>query len=295
MKFGKTEKPGTIDYTLPYDHEDTIKVLQKNEITYDPAVYVGCGKWNRQDLKDFFPDDVKDELAYYSSQFNSIELNATFYSNYNAEQIIEWRDRTPDDFKFFPKIPQYISHMKRLNDVQNSVDRFIGNIRNFSSKLEMVFLQLHNNFGFKNFNRLAEFIGNFPKDIPLAVEVRNAKWYNDHDNLSQFYDLLEKHNVTHIITDTAGRRDLLHMRLTTPVAFVRYVGANHPLDYARLDDWLERLNIWTKEGLQKIYFFVHQNEEAESPALASYFIDKLNERLELKLKSPILLSSAMKV
>ena len=49
-----------------------------------------------------------------------------------------------------------------------------------------------------------------------------------------------------IIVDTAGRRDMLHMRLTTPSAFIRYVGANHPSDYTRLDDWVERIENWVE-------------------------------------------------
>ena len=69
--------------------------------------------------------------------------------------------------------------------------------------------------------------------------------------------------------DTAGRRDMLHMRLTTTSAFIRYVGANAESDYARLDDWLQRLTDWKKLGLQNLYFFVHQNLEKASPLLLS--------------------------
>lgn len=290
MKFGKVENPGEINYSLPIDNPGTKKVLQKYTNSNKPVVYVGCGKWNRQDLQNFFPRGVKDELEYYSKQFNSIELNATFYGNYDPEQISQWRDKTPDDFRFFPKVPQFISHIKRLNDVQRYIESFCSNIRNFSPKMEMVFLQLHNNFGFKNYDRLVDFVSIFPKDIPLAIEIRNSDWYNDNENIDRFYDLLEENNITHIITDTAGRRDLLHMRLTTPVAFIRYVGANHPLDYARMDDWLEKLNQWVKLGLQKIYFFVHQNHEMDSPLLSTYFIDKLNHRLGINMKIPEVLS-----
>ncbi|MBL4734281.1 MAG: DUF72 domain-containing protein, partial [Flavobacteriales bacterium] len=98
--------------------------------------------------------------------------------------------------------------------------------------------------------------------------------------------LLETNNMSNIITDTAGRRDLLHMRLTSPTAFIRYVGANHPSDYARLDEWLERLVTWIDQGIENIYFFVHQNLEKESPLLSAYFIEKLNNNLGFNLKVP---------
>src|SRR5690606_30293902 len=98
--------------------------------------------------------------------------------------------------------------------------------------------------------------------------------------------LLEELGMSNIIVDTAGRRDMVHMRLTSPEAFVRYVGANHVSDKSRLDDWVKRIAIWQKEGLQKLYFFVHQNIEVESPLLASYFIEQLNEQLGLSLQVP---------
>ena len=87
--------------------------------------------------------------------------------------------------------------------------------------------------------------------------------------------------------DTAGRRDLIHMRLTTPIAFVRYVGANHESDYTRLDPWVERICKWRKEGLKELYFFIHQNHEEESPLLSAYFIKKINPLLDLNLHIPV--------
>jgi len=80
------------------------------------------------------------------------------------------------------------------------------------------------------------------------------------------------------------------MRLTTPSAFVRYVGANHESDYSRLDDWLERIKKWKKGGLSRLYFFIHQNIEEASPLLSAYFIRKMNEDLGTDLKIPETLS-----
>jgi uncharacterized protein YecE (DUF72 family) len=80
----------------------------------------------------------------------------------------------------------------------------------------MVFLQLHDNFGPKNFDLLANYVDKFPKAIPLAVELRNTEWFNNESVSAKVYQLLETHGATNILVDTAGRRDLLHMRLTTP-------------------------------------------------------------------------------
>ncbi|KOH44193.1 DUF72 domain-containing protein [Sunxiuqinia dokdonensis] len=289
MKFGKVDHPEHVDFALPHDHPGTKVILENTTADQRLTVYVGCAKWNRQDLKGFYPRGTKDELAYYATQFNSIELNATFYRMFDSEQIKNWRDKTPADFKFFPKITQSISHMRRLNNVEQLTEAYCDNIVHFEEKLGMVFLQLHNNFGYKNFDRLASFVEKFPKAIPLATEVRHHEWFDDEKASRAYYDLLEKHHVTNILVDTAGRRDLLHMRLTTPTAFVRFVGANHPdSEYKRLDDWVDRLEHWVGLGLKNIYFFVHQNLEKESPTLSAYFINKINERLGTNLKPPTL-------
>lgn len=79
MKFGRLDQPEHIDFTLPADHPDTEMVLRRNSAVKPLQVYVGCAKWNRYELKNFYPRGTKDELAYYATQFNSIEMNTTFY------------------------------------------------------------------------------------------------------------------------------------------------------------------------------------------------------------------------
>ncbi|MFL1012850.1 DUF72 domain-containing protein [Flavisericum labens] len=286
MKFGSVNNPQDIDFSLPKDHPDTKGVLNKVKDDNVPEIYVGCAKWNKADLKGFYPRGTKDELGYYSSQFNSIELNATFYRIFPAEQFEKWNDKTPKGFKFFPKLNREISHWKRLIDTQAVVGNYLNNAANLKEKLGTVFLQMHNNFAPKDFDRVVGFIESWPTEIPLAVEFRHTDWYNDDKVSEELYQLLESNNISNIIVDTAGRRDLMHMRLTNPTAFVRYVGANHPSDYSRLDDWIERLKIWKEQGVKEVDFFIHQNIEKESPLLSAYFIKKLNKELGCNLKIP---------
>ena len=94
MKFGKVDNPESIDFTLPKDHPDTAGVLAKTKSEGIQSVYVGCAKWNRQDLKNFYPRGTKDELSYYSTQFNSIEMNSTFYNSPSKEQVQKWKEKT---------------------------------------------------------------------------------------------------------------------------------------------------------------------------------------------------------
>lgn len=288
MKFGQVDNPESIDFTIPPDHPDTAKALKAQAPQSDILeVYVGCAKWNKADLKNFYPRGTKDELAYYSTQFNCIELNATFYRLFPSATFENWHAATPANFRFFPKLEQTISHFRRLNDVHEVVERNVANMSHLREKLAMPFLQLPDNFGPKDFDRVAAFAENWTYDVPLAMEFRHTGWYNDAPTSSGLYSLLETHGITNVLVDTAGRRDLMHMRLTTPTAFIRWVGANEPeSDRSRLDEWIGRISKWKKAGLQKLFFFVHQNIEEESPALAAYFIERLNRKVGTGLPIP---------
>lgn len=288
MQFGQVEHPEKVDFSLPADAKETIEVLKATKSKEDFKVYVGCAKWNKTDLKGFYPRGTKDELSYYATQFNSVEMNATFYKSPNRDQVIQWKEKVKGDFKFFPKIPKSISHYGALNNINEHLTQFCDAVSNFEEHLGMVFLQMRENFKPKDFEKVEAFVAKFPKAIPLAIELRNEEWFTDKVISEQVFHLFEANKISNVIVDTAGRRDMLHMKLTSPKAFIRYVGANHESDYTRLDEWVKRIAQWEKEGLQELYFFVHQNVELASPLLSAYFIKKLNKAIGTDLKVPTL-------
>jgi uncharacterized protein YecE (DUF72 family) len=285
MKFGNVDNIDEVDFTIPPDHPDTDKVLSKSKAK-KLDVFVGCAKWNKGDLKNFYPKGTKNELEYYATQFNAIELNATFRKRYWAPQYEKWANTTPDGFKFCPKLGQFISHIKRLDGVEESVDLFVENASHLGDRMGVSFLQMHDNFGPKDLDRVKTFAEYWKFDIPVAVELRHSDWYSDPTLFDNWSKLFEKNKIINIVVDTAGRRDMMHMRLTSPTAFVRYVGCNHESDYSRLDGWVDRVADWKKKGLKELYFFVHQWAEEESPLLSAHFIEKLNKKVGTKLKVP---------
>lgn len=287
MKFGQVENPAEVDFTLPPDHPDTERILKSGKKALE--VYVGCAKFNSKELKGLYPKGLKkkEELSYYSKQFNSIEFNGTFRTFATKLPVEKWRDETEANFKFFPKMSNMVSQFRRLR--RDSIElskEFCDRLHEgFGKKLGIVFVQMIDNFKPKDFDAVEDYCRDFPKNTQMALEVRNEEWFNN-DISEEYFKVLEANKVTNVIVDTAGRRDMLHMRLTTPIAFVRWVGANHPTDKDRLDEWVGRLKEWKDKGIEQICFFVHQNEEIESPALSAYFIEKLNKTLDLDLKVP---------
>lgn len=290
MKFGKVDDVKGIDLSLPKDHPDTKRVFDRNLATRDtdkPPIFIGCSRWGKSDLKGFYPRGTKDELAYYSTQFNTVELNASFYRIFPPEQFEKWKEKTASNFRFAPKIPQQISHYRQLNNVNEVLDQFLNSAVRLEEKMGTTLLQLNERFAPNRLEKLAKFVELWPVDLPLTVEVRHRDWVADEMAANELHYLLESNNVTSTLVDTAGRRDLVHMRMTTPTPFVRYVGANHASDYDRLDEWIERIGQWIEQGMTELDFFIHQNIEEASPLLASYFIEQLNAKLGYDLHVPI--------
>lgn len=283
MEFGKIEvsEIDHVDFTLPPDREETKTLLEKNMLdAASTEIFVGCAKWGRKDwLGKIYPPKTKEGefLSLYGRNFNCIELNATFYRMPSQRQTTGWASQVSDGFKFCPKFPNAITHIHRLKDVQESVERFLKGIAGFNNKLGPVFLMLHPGMGPQTLERIETFIQSLPKNIEIFVELRHPEWFSTPEVFNRVFSMLEKNKCAAAITDAAGRRDCVHMRLTTSQAFIRFVGNDlHPTDYTRLDAWVQRIKTWMHHGIRQVFFFMHQNEEVHSPELCRYFIQQMN-------------------
>jgi uncharacterized protein YecE (DUF72 family) len=157
----------------------------------------------------------------------------------------------------------------------------------FGDNLGPLFLQVGDNFTPKSFPDLKLYLEKLPKDVPVFLELRHKEWYGIPEFRKQIFDLLHELNIGAVITDASGRRDVVHMELPTPHAFIRFVGNSlHTTDYARVDEWIVRIKQWQQMGLQSVWFFMHQHDERYSPELADYVIDELNKALGLNMMRP---------
>jgi uncharacterized protein YecE (DUF72 family) len=296
MEFGHVanDELDKIDFSLPADQPENLSVLATTENKAKTEISVGCAKWGRKDwVGKIYPKGTKevDFLEHYARFFNCIELNATFYRIPSFKQTSNWKSKVGKDFKFCPKFTDQISHVKRLKDVQNLTDQFLDGVSGFGENLGPVFLMPHPGMGPKSLDTIEMFIQSVPKDIRLFVELRHDHWYSDRQSFKSVFDMFERNEVGSIITDASGRRDCVHMRLTTPDAFIRFVGNGlHPSDYARIDEWVQRIKLWMQQGIQKVYFFMHQHEEIHSPELAKYAIHELNKHCHTSIPEPKFIS-----
>ena len=121
----------------------------------------------------------------------------------------------------------------------------------------------------------------------MCVEFRHPAWFSDAAVFDETFEMLRKNKIGAVITDTAGRRDVVHTRLTNATVFLRFVGNNlHESDFKRVDDWVLKLKKWMDSGIENIYFLMHMHDEKDSPELSAYAINQLNKKCKLKLKLP---------
>ncbi|MFI5203454.1 MAG: DUF72 domain-containing protein, partial [Flavobacteriales bacterium] len=255
-----------------------------------PQVFVGCAKWGRPDwIGKIYPKGTKagNFLDEYAKQFNCIEFNAIYYRLPPKSQIETWNKKTPDDFLFCPKFTDVITHVRRLKNAEKDVEEFLDTVYALGKKLGPVFLMPHPQMGAKHKDTILDFIKSLPKGLDLFVEFRHPEWY-EKAHFESMCAELQKLKKGMVITDAAGRRDCVHMRLTTPSAFIRFVGNSlHKTDFERIDEWVKRIKKWMDNGLERCYFFMHQHEELYSPELCKYLIENLNKECKLDLKVPV--------
>ncbi|GEO07986.1 DUF72 domain-containing protein [Segetibacter aerophilus] len=296
MDFGKIslETLKAADLSLPADRGWNKNVLSGEKVD-EPKIYVGCAKWGRTEWVDkIYPEGTKEAkfLDHYVEHYNSIELNATHYKTYPPSSIQKWADKADGkDFIFCPKVPQTISHYSSFVDIEDKTNAFLEGIYAFGKHLGPIFLQVSDRFTPKRKDALLKYLESLPKDLQFFLEVRNPDWFSSKAETESLLSILKQLNVGYIITDTAGRRDCVHMYLSVPKAFVRFVGNSlDPTDYARIDDWVERIKYWLDNGLKELYFFMHMHDETYSPELSSYLVQKLNTHCGLSLKEPLFIS-----
>ena len=291
MKFGQVspEELDDLVLELPPDHLSNSQFLSTLGSAGDPQLFVGCAKWGRDEwVGQIYPEGTRDKdfLANYVQHFNAIELNATFYQT-RKSNVEKWAEQGVDGFRFCPKFTRRITHLKRLKDVEESTRYYLDAIDQFGPYLGPSFLQLPENYSPKYLDRLEVYLRSLPAGANVVVELRHPEWYANAESNNNIFELLQELGFSAVITDVAGRRDCLHQRLTSDKVFIRFNGYGwHHTDFTRMDEWVDRILQWMKEGVKEVYFFAHQQDESQTPATADYFLRKYEERTGIQVKRP---------
>jgi uncharacterized protein YecE (DUF72 family) len=292
MKFGSLPDRllNAINLRLPPEPAENITVLPGKRAAA-PGVYVGAATWGAAEWVGKLYPPKTPATKYrqlYPHYFNAIELNATHYNIYSPEVIRQWAAPASGvDFKFCPKFPQRISHHSGFQNVATETAAFLESIWAFEKHLGPAFLQLSEAFSPQHKHALYDYLAGLPVHTSFFLEVRHPAWLADAAEAAELFQTLTALNMGLVLTDTPGRRDLVHMRLTVPRLFLRFVcNGLHPTSISRADAWIHQLQDWLERGLQEASIFLHPGNDAAIPELATYWITKLNEKCSLHLKPP---------
>ena len=290
MKFGHVDQLNDIVFNLPKVDLKTKEILSSYKTKEIPLFYFGAPGWSDVKFKGLlYPPKTpqKNFLNEYAKQFNSIEVNATRYGTPKISTIDNWINQVNGNFKFSMKLPQVITHRKDINDRESKekTNQFLSAVFHLGTFSGICFAVMANYFKSNQFHNLERFISSWPIDVPIAVELRDKSWF-EKNTLNEVQDLFSRYGVIPVITDTPGRRDVLHLNVTNDQLFVRYVGDfSHPSDKFRINGWVEKIGELTNLGIKKIWFYVHQPGENRERILDFFnnMIPYINTKLSLEI------------
>jgi uncharacterized protein YecE (DUF72 family) len=252
------------------------------------TLYLGCPMWGLKTWAGpFLPAGTKqkDFLAAYSRRLNTVEGNTTFYALPDASTVQRWRDETPTGFRFCFKVPQEISHRRRLVNAEDITADFIDRLQLLGDRCGPAFLQLPPAFSGKNLQQLAAFLQKWPRVFQLAVEPRHADFFGGMED--EFNSLLSEHNAARCVFDTTALFSLpastssevseaqarkprfaLRRPAAEPFSFTRYVAVpDVPANEAWLAPWAMHVAGELRKG-RDVYFFLHHPDDTHAPAVA---------------------------
>jgi uncharacterized protein YecE (DUF72 family) len=231
-----------------------------------PQVRVGCSGWNYKSWRGrFYPEGLAASawLQHYSAVFDTVEVNNTFYRLPEASTFAAWRGETPPGFVMAVKASRFLTHMKKLRDPAEPLERLMTRAAELGPRLGPILYQLPGQLHL-DLERLETFLRALPARVPgvakrlrHVLEFRHPSWY-----VGETYQLLERHGVALCLHDMAGSE------ITTPwvgpFSYVRFHGAvgkyYGSYETATLRGWADRLSEQAAAGRDAYAFFNNDPE-----------------------------------
>jgi uncharacterized protein YecE (DUF72 family) len=279
--------------------------VARNDRSGQAVARVGISGWRYPTWRGvFYPKELRqrDELRYVADRLTTVEINGSFYALQRPRNYEAWYAETPAQFVFSVKGPRFISHMKKLHDVEIPLANFYASgVLALREKLGPILWQLPPNLGFDQ-SRLAQFFAMLPRttfaaarlakrheerladraltradaDRPLryALEVRHESYQK-----AEFVELMRDHDVALVIADTAGRWPLFH-DVTSDIMYVRLHGDQelYVSGYSSeaLTMWAERIRGWTAAG-RDVFAYFDNDVKVRAPFDAIQLLTRLRD------------------
>jgi uncharacterized protein YecE (DUF72 family) len=218
------------------------------------GTYIGTSGWHYDHWEGpFYPSGFPKEafLEYYAACFCTTEINNSFYRLPEKKTLLRWRNAVPEGFVFSVKASRYLTHMKKLKDPREPMERLLDRVNVLEDKLGPILFQLPPRWG-SNPERLEAFLEILPEGQRYAFEFRDPSWFDEKN-----YELLRNYKSSFCTYDLDGKTS--PKEITADFAYVRLHGPNGPYQgrygAERLAGWASTFSAWVKEGLDVYCYF----------------------------------------
>ena len=236
---------------------------------------VGTSGWSYEHWQGlFYPEDIPKSrwFEYYTENFDTVEINYTFYSMPKEKTLRKWYDNTPEDFCFILKMNRFVTHRKKLDNVEKESRKFFDLARILDEKLGVILHQLPPSMKFeKSFHIIRKYAGLLPSDIRHAIEFRHDSWLRE-----EVFDVLRENGIAYCIISAP---ELKHrIETTAPFSYIRFHGTSdwysHDYSDKELNRWAQEIRKLIRKG---ICGYVYFNNDFEACAVrnAIYLRSKL--------------------
>jgi uncharacterized protein YecE (DUF72 family) len=244
-------------------------------------ILIGTSGFSYKDwLGNFYPQFCPraDFLRFYSSAFDTVEIDSTYYRMPSIDMVKRWKKETPDSFVFTAKFPSSVTHEGDISSRIRNARTFIEIMLHLGERLGPLLLQFP--YGFRpesDFGLLEKLIGSLPNDCKIAIEVRNKRWLG-----SEFFDLLRSRNISLALIDHPWMPK--KSEFTAGFAYIRFLGDRRgiPSDFSYLRyDREEELKWWSElieefsRDKGEVYAYFNNHYSGHSPTTARQLIDRL--------------------
>jgi uncharacterized protein YecE (DUF72 family) len=220
------------------------------------SINIGTSGWSYDHWNGvLYPYDTKrwDRLGYYTPQFQTVELNSSFYRWPTTAAFKSWQRRLPPNFLFSVKAPRHLTHNKCLYAPERWIERIKTCWHELSDKRAVLLVQLSPKFAL-DYQRLEYFLQKVPQWIRVAVELRHSSWHQ-----GSIFRLLEQYGAAYCIMSGAHLPCVL--QATAPFVYVRLHGPNQQHLYGGsysdtdLHWWADRIREWEMQGKDVYVYF----------------------------------------
>jgi uncharacterized protein YecE (DUF72 family) len=218
------------------------------------GTHIGTSGWHYDHWKGpFYPSGFPKEgfLEYYADCFCTTEINNSFYRLPEKKTLLRWRNAVPEGFVFSVKASRYLTHMKKLKDPREPLERLLDRVNVLEDKLGPILFQLPPRWG-SNPERLEGFLEILPEGQRYAFEFRDPGWFDDKN-----YELLRNYKSSFCTYDLDGKTS--PKEITADFAYVRLHGPDSPYrgryGAERLAGWASAFSAWLKEGIDVYCYF----------------------------------------